>query len=243
MVFAAGMGTRLQPLTNNCPKALVELGGQTLLERTIERLKKAGVEEVVVNVHHFPDQIIGFIKNRNNFGINISVSDEREMLLDTGGGLKKAQSFLQGNESFLICNVDLLASINLCDLVEYHKKSGAMVTLVVRERNTSRYLLFDNNNNLVGWKNISSGVEKIVNPSADSFRPLAFSGIHVVSPEIFPLIDEEGKFSIIDLYLRLAHSQIIKGYFDESPFWMDLGKIEQMKEALQLIQRIDLEND
>ena len=243
MIFAAGLGTRLQPLTNNCPKALVELGGKTLLERTIERLKKIGVDEVVVNVHHFPDQIIGFIKARNNFGIKVSVSDEREMLLDTGGGLKNAEPFLQGNESFLICNVDLVASIDLCGLVEYHTKSGALVTVAVRERDTSRYLLFDNINNLVGWKNTSTGEEKIVSPVVDSFHPLAFSGIHVVRPEIFPMIEEEGKFSIIDLYLRLARTHTIKGYRDESPFWMDLGKIDQMEEALQLIQRIDSGND
>ena len=241
MVFAAGLGTRLQPLTNNRPKALVELVGKTLLERTIERLKNIGIEEVVINVHHFPDQIIEFIKSRNNFGIQIAVSDEREALLDTGGGLKNAESYLQGDDPFLICNVDLIASINLIELVEYHKNSGALVTVVVRERKTSRYLLFDNDNNLAGWKNSATGEEKIVHSDADSFRSLAFSGIHVVNPEIFSMIVETGKFSIIDLYLRLAQTQKIKGYLDDSPCWMDLGKIEQMDEALKLIRQIDSE--
>ncbi|MCG6187657.1 nucleotidyltransferase family protein [Maribellus maritimus] len=234
MVFAAGLGTRLKNETADKPKALVEIGGKTLLQRTIEKLKKEGIDEIVVNVHHFSEKVKKFIAT-NDFGIPIVISDESDKLLDTGGGLKKAAPLLKASNPILIYNVDILSTVDLKNLVNYHKESGALATLTVRDRKTERYLKFDKQNKLVGWLNKKTGETKISVPETfESSIEKTFSGIHVVSPEIFEYFPEDDRFSIIDFYLRLSKTQLIKGYFDDSDLWMDVGKPHQLEEARRL---------
>lgn len=237
MIFAAGLGTRLRPLTDNKPKALVEVAGKTLLQRAIEKVSDAGFREIVVNIHHYGDQIIDFLKKNDNFGLDIHISDERDVLLDTGGGILKARSLLEGSEPFLVYNVDVLCSLDLKKLLNWHREHKALATLVVRKRETARYLLFDKEMQLSGWTNIKTGEVKMARkvPETEKF---AFSGIHIIEPSVFPLITETGKFPIIPMYLRLAAQNAIYGFEDTSDLWMDLGKPEQLKVAEEII-RID----
>lgn len=248
MIFAAGLGTRLKPLTDNMPKALVPLAGKTLLQWQIERLKAAGITDIVVNVHHFPDMIINYLHENNNFGCRISVSDERDMLLETGGGLRKAKSLLLGvgsresgnsNEPILICNVDILSNIDLPTLLNTYNPDE-MGVVVVSERDTQRYLLFDEENRLCGWTNIATGE---IRPASLASSPnsliasrLAFSGMQVLNPRIFGYMDalaqEKGeKFSLIDLYLYIAEKEILRAFVPENYQMMDVGKIAQLSEA------------
>ena len=248
MIFAAGLGTRLKPLTDNMPKALVPLAGKTLLQWQIERLKAAGITDIVVNVHHFPDMIINYLRENNNFGCRISVSDERDMLLETGGGLRKAKSLLlevgsresgNSNEPILICNVDILSNIDLPTLLNAYNPDE-MGVVVVSERDTQRYLLFDEENRLCGWTNIATGE---IRPASLASSPnsliasrLAFSGMQVLNPRIFDCMDElvnqKGeKFSLIDLYLNIAEKEILRAYIPENYRMMDVGKIAQLSEA------------
>ncbi|HBL76960.1 MAG: hypothetical protein A2W90_19690 [Bacteroidetes bacterium GWF2_42_66] len=237
MLFAAGLGTRLQAVTANRPKALVEVAGKPLLEHAVNYLKSFGIREGVINVHHFADRIIEFLHERNNFGIDLKISDERDLLLETGGGLKKAAPLFPGNEPIILYNVDIFSNLDLNRLLSYHLQEKALATLAVRKRKTSRYLLFDRQFQLSGWKDVRSGEIKISRPaSIDESEEFAFSGIHIVNPEIFSLIIEEGKFSIIDLYLRLAQNQTIKAFTDDSEMWFDLGKPEQLAEAERMIK-------
>lgn len=232
LLFAAGMGTRLQEYTQNTPKALVRLAGKPLLEHAVEHLKQFGITNLTINVFHFAEQVISFVHEKNYFGIDIHISDERDRLLDTGGGLKKAASFLNGNEPILIFNVDVISNLDLNLLFKYHREQKALATLVVRNRETSRNLMFDHNLQLTGWKNFSNGETRV--SRADSFaasQPWAFSGIHLIEPDLLKLISEEGKFPIIDLYLRLAKDHPIKAFVDQSDLWMDLGKPDQLKAA------------
>jgi len=239
MIFAAGNGTRLKPLTNNKPKALVKIGGITLLERNIRFLKKYGINDITINVHHFSQQIIDFLKQHNFFDVSISVSNESDELLGTGGGLKKAIPFLNGNEDILIINTDILTNINLNSLFSFHNNSKSLSTLVVRKRTTSRYLLFDNNNYLTGWENIKTRERKIVRPETiNTSKPYAFSGIQVISPKILSLITENGFFSIIDLYLRLAVNEKISSFIDNDSLWMDAGKYSEINKAEDLITKL-----
>ncbi|MDR2911651.1 MAG: nucleotidyltransferase family protein [Bacteroidales bacterium] len=234
MIFAAGLGTRLLNETSEKPKALVEINGKTLLQHTIEKLKNEGITEIVVNIHHFSEKIKTFLKE-NDFGVQINISDESEKLLDTGGGLKKAAVFLTGDEPVIIYNVDIISNLSLKKLAEFHEKSGALATVAVRKRQTQRYLKFDKNNRLVGWINKKTGEIKIsVHENFENATEMAFSGIHIVQPEVLKLMPEENKFSIIDLYLELAKTHIIKGYFDNSEIWMDLGKPEELAKARQI---------
>lgn len=231
MVFAAGLGTRLKEETRHKPKALVEVGGKPLLQHAIEKLKSEGFTEIVVNVHHFSNLVVEFLNSRD-FGIPVNISDETGRLLDTGGGLKKAAPLLAGKEPVLIYNVDVLSNLDLQILVQEHVRSGALATLVVRNRKTQRYFKFDNNKRLVGWINRKTGKKKIAIPeSFENAVEMAFSGIHVVSSEIFNLMPAEEKFSITDFYLRQAKSHLIKGYFDDSEIWMDVGKPEELELA------------
>jgi len=230
IIFAAGLGTRLKPLTDHVPKALVKLNGQPLLWHSIQFLKRWGIEEVVVNVHHFADLIIDYL-NEEDFGITIHISDERDELLDTGGGLLKARNFLDGHEPFVACNVDVISSVDLKKAIEYHDLHNSLATLIVRKRETSRYFMFDENMALSGWKNMETGEEKISNDGFSQSKPWAFSGIQILSPSIFNLIIEQGKFSIVPLYLRLAKTHKIMGYPDISNFWLDLGKPGQISIA------------
>lgn len=234
MIFAAGLGTRLYPLTKDKPKALVEFRRKTLLENCINYLKQFGVNELVINVHHFADELCSYLKVKNNFGLLISISDERDFLLDTGGGLKKASHYFTPDEDFLVCNVDVVTDLNLSGLIHQHKKEQALATLAVRNRKTSRYLLFNPKKELAGWTNIKTGEVKMSRPNEKKIMPLAFSGIHVINSTIFNLMKEEGKFSIIDLYLRLAATHNIMAFDHTEGFWFDLGKPENIEEADRL---------
>lgn len=238
MIFAAGLGTRLRPLTNDKPKALVEVNGKPLLEIVIQRLKQYGFTDIVVNVHYFSEQIVRFLKAKNNFDINIQISDESDLLLETGGGLQKAKAFLCSNdEPFLVHNVDILSDINLTALYKSHLENKPLATLVVRNRRTSRYLLFDETNRLCGWKNVKTDEIRIVRESSPSFKlkALAFSGIHVLSPRIFDFMPVKlGKFSIIETYLKAAKSEGLLAYHSDDSQWLDVGKPESLEKAEKL---------
>ena len=247
MIFAAGLGTRLKPLTDTLPKALVPLAGKPLLQWQIERLKAAGITDIVVNVHHFPDMIINYLHDNDNFGCRIAVSDERDMLLETGGGLRKAeallgsgvQEFRSSGEGILICNVDILSNINIPTLLNAYNPDE-MGVVVVSERDTQRYLLFDEENRLCGWTNIATGEvkgeEAIRRGGEQVMKKLAFSGMQVLNPRIFDCMDkvveQKGdKFSLIDLYLSIAEKEILRAYIPENYRMMDVGKIAQLSEA------------
>ena len=235
MIFAAGLGTRLKAETSNKPKALVEVGGKTLLQRVIEKLKEGGIDEMVVNIHHFPEMMTEWI-NSHEFGIPIHISDESGGLLDTGGGLKKAASFFTGNNPVLVHNVDILSNIDMKRFISEHLNSGALATLAVRKRETQRYFRFDSGKQLTGWINKKTGKRKIARPDTfEESTEMAFSGIHIVQPEIFRLMPAENRFSIIDIYLELAKTRAIKGYFDESDWWMDVGKPDELEAARKIL--------
>jgi NDP-sugar pyrophosphorylase family protein len=206
MVLAAGLGTRLKPLTNDRPKALVEVAGRTLLEITLTRLRTFGIHEVIVNVHHFGDMIENYLKTNKNFGLQIEVSREDELLLDTGGGLKKAARFFQQGlpeEPFILHNVDVISNIDFGEMLKFHETEKALATLAVQDRESTRYLLFDESLELCGRQSGRNGKQELVRPSKKPL-PLAFSGIHVISPRFLTKMSEDGVFSIIDTYLRAA---------------------------------------
>jgi NDP-sugar pyrophosphorylase family protein len=234
IIFAAGLGTRLKPLTDSYPKALVILNGKPLLWHSINFLKRWGINEVVVNVHHFADSIIDYLA-KEGFGIPIHISDERNELLDTGGGLLKARKFLDSSEPFIACNVDVISSVNLMEAIEFQIENNPLATLIVRKRDTNRNFMFDENRVLSGWKNFETGEEISSNEAFSTSKPFAFSGIHVISPRIFNLITEVGKFSITIPYLRLAQQNKIMGYLDKSDFWLDLGKPGQITIAEEFL--------
>lgn len=239
MIFAAGRGTRLKPLTDTMPKALVPVGGTPLLQHTIEKLKQSGFDEIIINIHHFADQIIEFVLSKNSFNIKIEFSDEKNKLLDTGGGIKKASHFFNDNKPFLIHNVDILSDINLNELYHYHEKTNSAATLVCSERETSRFLLFDNNNMLKGWINKSSGETKSPIPdfNPSQYKELAFSGIHILSTSLLKnMIDFPDKFSIIDFYLSLSPHKQIVAYTPADFHMIDVGKPRSLKEAENFLQ-------
>ena len=235
MIFAAGLGTRLKPLTDTMPKALVPLAGKPLLQWQVEKLRDAGITDIIVNVHHFPDMIIDTIRRNNGWGCNISISDERDMLLDTGGGLKKA--VMEG--PILACNVDILSNIDLRTLVSEYERTGVS-QLVVSERKTQRYLCFDKRDSLCGWTNIATGELK-----GKDGRHLAFSGLQILNGEALRLLRQiqKDKFSLIDFYLHLCEQNyqspitnhqspiILKAYVPLDYRMMDVGKIDQIEEA------------
>jgi len=247
MIFAAGLGTRLKPLTDIMPKALVPIAGKTLLQWQIERLKAVGITDIVVNVHHFPDQIIDYLKNNDYFGCHIQVSDERAALLETGGGLRKARPLLMPAsatddtaiaEPLLVCNVDILSNIDLHLLLRAYRPCE-MGLLVVSPRDTQRYLLFDQDNRLHGWTSISTGEVRPTGLDADkaqTMRRLAFSGMQLLNPRIFDVMDDVvrqrgDKFSLIDLYLTLTEREVLRAYVPADYRMMDVGKIAQLSEA------------
>jgi NDP-sugar pyrophosphorylase family protein len=230
-ILAAGLGTRLQPFTNSKPKALVEINGTTLLELTIQRLIKYGYDQIIINVHHFADQIISFIKEKNNFGVEIHISDEHDLLLDTGGGLKKASWFFNDDKPFLVHNVDILSGIDLTQLYNRHMHSESIATLAVQNRKSSRYFLFDEEKNLCGWKNEQTDVTIRAREPKGKLIQLAFSGIHIASPSIYKFTPKEEIFSLVDLYLSIASQNRIS-YFDHSgSYFIDMGKKENLAEA------------
>lgn len=225
MIFAAGLGTRLKPLTDTMPKALVPLAGKPLLQWQVEKLRDAGITDIIVNVHHFPDLIIDTIRLNNGWGCNITISDERDMLLDTGGGLKKANcERLKANEPILACNVDILSNIDIRALIDHYTES----LLVVSKRETQRYLCFDANDRLCGWTNIKTGEIK-----GRDGRHLAFSGMQILSPEVLALLVQESqdKFSLIDFYLHVMDKVPLKAYVPHDYRMMDVGKIDQIEAA------------
>jgi mannose-1-phosphate guanylyltransferase len=237
MVLAAGLGTRLRPLTNDRPKALVEIGGRTLLELTLTRLASFGVSEVIINVHHFSDLVIQYLKTHNNFGLQVEISRE-ELLLDTGGGLKKASwFFLQDpnrlDEPFILHNVDVVSTIDFHHLLKSHSENGALATLAVQERESSRYLLFDERGELCG-RQIGRDQEPELVRSTPNLQALAFSGIHMISPRLLTNMTEEGAFSIIATYLRLAgQGEKILAFPANEYYWRDLGKLDDLRQAEQ----------
>jgi len=236
MIFAAGLGTRLQNETTNKPKALVEVGGKTLLRRAIEKITEAGASQIVINVHHFPEKVIQFIQE-NQWEIPVNISDESGLLLETGGGLKKAAPLFLGKESILLYNVDILSNVNLQKMYQVHQESGALASLLVRKRESSRYFMFDQEMQLVGWINKKSGEKKISRTeSFEAAQEFAFNGIHFVQPEIFDYMPDEERFSIVKLYLELAKSKPIKGLVDDSDLWMDVGKPEELALARELFR-------
>ncbi len=240
MVLAAGLGTRLRPLTNDRPKALVEVAGRTLLEITLARLRSFGIREVIINVHHFADMVVQFLKSRDNFGLQIEISRE-EQLLDTGGGLKKAAHFfLEGSarsdEPFLLHNVDVISTIDLSRMMQVHREHQALATLAVQDRVTSRPLLFDDLGQLCGRVTGPDQEREMVRPVAQA-QPLAFSGIHVISPRLLRMLSEDGVFSIITSYLRVAsQGEHILAFRADEYSWRDLGKPENVKQAERDLQ-------
>ncbi len=237
MVLAAGLGTRLRPLTNERPKALVEVDGRTLLEITLTRLREFGVREVIVNIHHFAPMMLEYLKAHANFGMRIEVSCE-DVLLDTGGGLKKAAWFFREpgpgrEEPFILHNVDVLSNIDLRKMLEAHRNTGALATLAVQQRETSRYLLFDEHQRLCGRRSGREGPAEMTG-SASAANAFAFCGIHVISPRLLDMITEDGVFSIITTYLRLAGAgENVTAFPAETYYWRDLGKPESIARAAQ----------
>ncbi len=238
MIFAAGLGTRLKPITDKIPKALVSVGGIPILELVIKKLQKEGFDEFIINVHYFSEQIVDFLKKNNNFGSIIHISDETQKLLDTGGGLLNAEKFLSGTEDFLICNVDILTDIDIKTLFDTHRKNNALATLAMTKRESTRRLVFDSQNRLCYWENTKTGeIKPAKSPIGDTIHS-AFAGIQVISPKIFDKINLKGKFSIIDLYLQLANDNKICSAEFEPKYWFDIGSVEKLKKAERFMKRI-----
>ena len=241
MIFAAGLGTRLRPLTNDRPKALVEVAGQPMLQRVIMRLKETGVDELVINIHYFGDRVIEFMQQHGNFGLTVHISDERQWCdqpLETGGGIMQARQWLDGNEPFIVHNADILTDLDLAAFYRYHCERQAMATLLVKKRDTQRYFLLNDDRRLQGWTNISTGEIKPdgVALDMDALHRRAFGGVHVISPEIFPLLEKyaDGRlaFGIVPFYLAACSNNPIYGYEpDESYTWFDIGKPETLTSA------------
>ena len=233
MILAAGLGTRLKPFTDAHPKALATINGKSLLQRNIEYLSSFGITDVVVNVHHFPDQITDTIKNNNGFGSNVIISDEKDEVLETGGGLVNARNFLDDSGAFVLMNVDVLTDLDMGKMAEQHVASKSLATLAVSNRKTNRYFLFDELEILCGWKNNKTGEQKIRRES-EKYIPKAFSGIHIISPSIFPLIKRKGKFSMVDVYLDLCKTQTITGFDHSMSKFIDVGKPESIAIAEEI---------
>lgn len=237
MILAAGLGTRLKPLTDSTPKALISIKGKTLLEIGINNLIKNGFDKIVINVHHFSKQIIQFL-DENKFNAEITISDETGNLLDTGGGLKKARWFFDDTSHFLVYNVDIISNLNLEKLCTFHTSSTAIGTLVVRKRESVRYLLFNAKNILCGWRNANSGETKLIRSEKLQYE-FAFSGIQVLDPKIFSLMPANNVFSLIDLYLKVGTKHKISAFIDDESYWLDVGKPENLKSAENILKVID----
>lgn len=233
MLFAAGLGTRLRPLTNDKPKALVEIQkGVTLLEYNLRYLQSFGINTVVVNIHHFGEKVLEKLAKHNNFGSQILISDERDQVLETGGGLQKAAPFFEGEKDILLYNVDVVSNIDLHQMLDYHQQQGGLATLACRQRTSSRYLLFEGQQ-LCGWQNTKTG--EIINPLGKSnYTPLAFSGIHIIQQDLLAMLTQGGCYSITPTYLELmAKGQKIVAYQHDQDAWFDVGKPEKLSVARQ----------
>lgn len=234
MIFAAGLGTRFKPWTDSHPKALALVNGKSLLQRNIEYLQGYGIREVVVNVHHFADQVMDAIEKNKGWGSEVVISDEREELLETGGGLLKAKAFLEGDEPFVTLNADFLTDLNLDDLLSFHRNKKALISFGISNRKSSRNFLFDEEHRLCGWRNKITGEERIPVPKKENLREMAYSCVVVFQPEIFDKIPQRGKFSLVDTYLSLAPDQRIYGFDHSGDKLVDVGKPESVAIAEKL---------
>lgn len=230
MIFAAGLGSRLKPWTDFHPKALALVNGKSLLQRNIEYLQRFGIDEVIVNVHHFADQIIAAIATHHGWGSRVTISDETDEVLETGGGLKKAAAYFAGEKDFVVMNADILTQLDLGAMIQQHRSTSALATLAVTERDTSRYFLFDERSVLSGWCNVKTGEEKIVRSAAPLIRK-AFSGIQVINTPLLGMIRQTGKFSMVDVYLDLAKEHVISCYDHTGALLIDVGKPENIAKA------------
>ncbi|HEX6179606.1 MAG TPA: nucleotidyltransferase family protein [Chitinophagaceae bacterium] len=230
MIFSAGLGTRFKPWTEKHPKALAPVNGKPLLQRNIEYLQQFGIREVIVNVHHFPDQIIAAVQQNKGWGSEIIISDESEVVLETGGGLKKAQAYFDNDEPFVTINVDILTSLDLNKLLQFHQQHKPLISFAVTDRKTSRNFLFDDNMRLCGWRNNTTGEERI-SIEKIGLIPKAYSCVVVFEPKVFPLIQRQGKFSLVDVYLDLAADNLIMGYDHTGDKLVDVGKPESVAVA------------
>jgi MurNAc alpha-1-phosphate uridylyltransferase len=230
MIFAAGLGSRLKPWTDHHPKALAVVNGKSLLQRNIRYLQQHGITEVIVNVHHFAAQIVEAIETNKGWGSEITVSDETDEVLETGGGLKKAAWYFEGGKDFVVMNADILTDMDLTAMIAEHKQKGSLATLAVSDRDTSRYFLFDETNILSGWRNVKTGQEKIVRNAAPLTQK-AFSGIHVIDTAFLSMIMQTGKFSMVDVYLDLARNNTISSFDHTGRKLIDVGKPESISKA------------
>lgn len=230
MILTAGLGTRLKPLTDNTPKALVDIDGFAMLDLCIRYLHKHGVDEIIINVHHLADQLMEYVATKRWEGFKIEISDETEKLLNTGGGLKKASSFFDKEEDFVLMAVDILTDLDLTQMIAAHKEKDSLVTLAVKKRQTSRDLVFDSEGLLAGWKHNTTGETKTVK-GKQALEGFGFSGVHVISPKLFDLITEQENFSIVDLYLRLAESEKISAFEHSEGRWIEFGRVENIEKA------------
>jgi len=238
MIFAAGLGTRLKPYTEFMPKALVPVAGIPMLEILIKHLKKNGINDIIVNVHHFALQVIEFLEKNNNFGANIAISHEEDLLLDTGGGLNKAAWFFDDKQPFLVQNVDVISDLSYQNMLDIHSKTSAIATLAVSRRETSRYFLFDEKMQLCGWENTKTADVKMAHPGIQNLKRFAFSGIHIIDPVIFNSMNNEGKFSIVDTYLELVSANVIKGFEHNPENWVDMGKPDELLKAEIILRKL-----
>jgi N-acetyl-alpha-D-muramate 1-phosphate uridylyltransferase len=239
LLLAAGLGTRLRPFTLHHPKALAMVNGKSLLQRNVEFLQQHGITEVIVNVHHFANQIIEAIETNKGWGSNISISDETDAVLETGGGLKKAACYFEKEESFVVMNVDMLTDMPLSEMIQQHQTNKPLATLAITERVSSRYFLFNQDNQLCGWRNTATQEERgaVLSYPEEQKKLLeqkAFSGIHVINSNIFNLIEQEGKFSLVDVYMSLCTDNIIEGFDHSNSLLIDVGKPESIVKAESL---------
>jgi NDP-sugar pyrophosphorylase family protein len=236
MILAAGLGTRLKPLTETVPKALIRVRNHTLLELQIKKLNAQGFDEIIINVHHFAEKIKEYLERKNYFNCSIIISDESNKLLDTGGGLKKASHFFSDDKPFVVCNVDIISNINLQKFMEVHISTSSLASLAIQDRASSRKFLFDNDTSLCGWMNEKTAEKIILRANAKELKPYAFSGIQIIDPRLFKYFPDKDTFSLIDLYLIAAKRESIFGYIHSNDTWMDLGKIENLKEAEKVFE-------
>lgn len=240
-ILAAGLGTRLRPLTDHCPKALVKVGDRTLLEIAIQRMIRLGVSRIVINIHHHGEQIIEYVEHRQ-WGCEIVISDEREALMDTGGGLSKAANLFKGDGPIIVHNVDILSRIDLPEMVRHHNRSGSLATLAVSERETSRYLLWSQEGRLIGWHNRSSNEQLWVDAPETDYKHLAFSGITIIEPQLLRLLPQDGHpYPIIPEYLKIARDKLIDNYIHDATDWIDVGKPETLSRAAYMARETELD--
>jgi NDP-sugar pyrophosphorylase family protein len=241
MIFAAGLGTRMKPITDNLPKALAPVDGVPLLEIVIRRLKFFGIEDIIINVHYLADQVEEFLHSKHHFDINIKISDERQQVLETGGGLKKAKWFFDDKKPFLVCNTDVLSNIDIHKLHQQHLENEAIATLAVQQRKTSRYLLFDESQQLSGWLNTNSGEVKLSRLEANRLQMFGFSSFQILDPRIFEYFpSEKNVFSTIDTFLKTSETERIKAYVHNEDSWIDVGTPENLQPASAVVKQLQL---